>query len=377
MLFREYFGYEYLTWPTELIGALRIKFANGFDYVLSVDEKDQAMQKKYISLYPNISKIVKDTVKKYIEKNSEKMEKLKEVYESSKTSLVRPIIQKSPGVEDVVQYICDATSAVSTNELVAFYETTTATTRKTKAKILAPIMWDFWILHECADFTYEEFKEKIIGNRWDIEGKKQLIEKNYEVAMPYLTRCYDPRIGVLKKYFSEAIILDCIVLVMKIFDEVCKFHQIDSTELLLGKWHTKKWKIYDIDTKVDNKVGHEITINLDDVEIYKYTPLSVATIETYDTNEVVQGFVSWIMKSIDNELRGYTDYKSMLGVSEIEEIITDKMYQPCISTLPQIIREVVKFVVENNNPKKINDNKRTCITRICMQKAYLQTNTIW
>jgi len=49
VLFREYFGYGQLKWPMELVGALQVKFAYNFEYVLSVDEKDREMQKKYIA----------------------------------------------------------------------------------------------------------------------------------------------------------------------------------------------------------------------------------------------------------------------------------------------------------------------------------------
>lgn len=63
MMFREYFGYEYLAWPEALIGALKMRIGGCVEYILSTNKEYQKKQKKYISLYPNITKIIRFILK--------------------------------------------------------------------------------------------------------------------------------------------------------------------------------------------------------------------------------------------------------------------------------------------------------------------------
>ena len=81
MMFREYFGYEYLAWPEALIGALKMRIGGCVEYILSTNKEYQKKQKKYISLYPNITKIIRFSVKDYMDKNEKRMNTLKKVFE--------------------------------------------------------------------------------------------------------------------------------------------------------------------------------------------------------------------------------------------------------------------------------------------------------
>lgn len=353
MLFREYFDYEYLTWPQELIGALRIKLSGQMEYILSVDEKEQARQKKYISLYPSITKILKESFENYKKLNEERMYILKESFEILRNKRKECMIKKSPGIEEMIDFINSTSIKVSVKEVLNFYETMSISTKKAKAKILTQIIWNYWILHGCEECTYEELKQTIIGNNWNVKEKKFIVDKNYSKALTYLTNGHDPRIGILKKYYSEEIITDCIVLTLKVFDSICKFYEVDSTEILLGKWSTKKLEknIYDI--SIYSGIDSEIIVNLDNIEIYKYSILSGMTLDTYDTNESTQNFIITFMKLIDNELRKYIGYKSYLKVNLLDSIFSAKEYKVCIDVIPEIINEVIHFVLEYNHPKKI------------------------
>ena len=46
MMFREYFGYEYLAWPEALIGALKMRIGGCVEYILSTNKEYQKKQKK-------------------------------------------------------------------------------------------------------------------------------------------------------------------------------------------------------------------------------------------------------------------------------------------------------------------------------------------
>ena len=171
MMFREYFGYEYLAWPEALIGALKMRIGGCVEYILSTNKEYQKKQKKYISLYPNITKIIRFSVKDYMDKNEKRLNTLKKVFEDSRPKISNKgiVVSKSPGIEEIVSFINTSSMKLDMKELLQFYETMTMTTKKTKAKILTQIIWNFWILHGCAEYSYEELKEKIIGNHWNIE----------------------------------------------------------------------------------------------------------------------------------------------------------------------------------------------------------------
>lgn len=354
MMFREYFGYEYLAWPEALIGALKMRIGGCVEYILSTNKEYQKKQKKYISLYPNITKIIRFSVKDYMDKNEKRLNALKKVFEDSRPKISNKgiVVSKSPGIEEIVSFINTSSMKLDMKELLKFYETMTMTTKKTKAKILTQIIWNFWILHGCAEYSYEELKEKIIGNDWDIEYKKFIADKNYRRGLSYLTSRHDPRKGVLKSYYSEEIIVDCILLALKAFNKVCDFYNVDSTEILLGEWTTKKIEKKNEGIDVYTDVEHEITINLDDIEIYQYSPSLGLILHTYNTNGAILDFVQNFMKLIDMELRKHVNYRSALKIDTDYGMFSISKYRQCIEAIPKIISKVVRFVLEYNNPKK-------------------------
>ena len=171
-------------------------------------------------------------------------------------------------------------------------------------------------MYKRQEYSYEELKEKIIGNHWNIEYKKFIADKNYRRGLSYLTSRHDPRKGVLKSYYSEEIIVDCILLALKAFNKVCDFYNVDSTEILLGEWTTKKIEKKNEGIDVYTDVEHEITINLDDIEIYQYSPSLGLILHTYNTNGAILDFVQNFMKLIDMELRKHVNYSCLLYTSK-------------------------------------------------------------
>ena len=64
-LFREAVGYKYIQYPEKLIGAMKVKFANGYEYLLSEDDDDRERELKYISLYDEILSIIQECFTSY------------------------------------------------------------------------------------------------------------------------------------------------------------------------------------------------------------------------------------------------------------------------------------------------------------------------
>ena len=80
MLFREKIGYKKVSYPTELKGALRVKFADGYQHILSEDDTERERELKYISLYDEIGSIIINGFNTYTEKNVAEINRLKEEY---------------------------------------------------------------------------------------------------------------------------------------------------------------------------------------------------------------------------------------------------------------------------------------------------------
>lgn len=67
MLFKKNLGDKDIVFPEKLKGALKVKFADGYAYVLSVEKKRQREEKIYLSLYDNITKIIEEETQHFFE----------------------------------------------------------------------------------------------------------------------------------------------------------------------------------------------------------------------------------------------------------------------------------------------------------------------
>ncbi len=325
--FREYFSFGNATRPTE---------------IRSEELSDLGLA---------ITQIINQVTSEYIDINVERLDGLKKAYEAAQASVEYEPVLKNPGYEGVVAYVNDSLSMPDCKGLVDLYEQLSNSIQKEKANKLSQILWEYWIISGCSDFTYETLKSIVIKNHWSLEGKKAVLLKDYEHALLYLTGLYNPLESAVSKHFSSSIIADSIILTLKTLEEVAMYFQLDITEMLLGKWVSKDWKPFSAEEGINYKEYHNIFVNFDDVEIYKCSTEGHAVIETYDSNEEVQEFVIALMKMIDGELRKYADIKSSLKIKTDQGLFVDAKYKSCLNELPRIVERVVQYVLNNNKPR--------------------------
>lgn len=81
MRVRQVIGYNYISFPFELKGALKVRFADGYLYCLSEDDDERERELRYISLYKgDIFDNIFKTFHEYVENNSETIDQLKRRY---------------------------------------------------------------------------------------------------------------------------------------------------------------------------------------------------------------------------------------------------------------------------------------------------------
>jgi len=358
MLFREYFEYQYLTWPSELKGALRMKFANGSDYVLSVDKNEQMKQKLYCGLYSELTSVIKDGIHNYIEKHLSEMEVLKEKFKAQevKRESNLPISKKSPAVEELANYIDVASSETTIQDLLQFYDSMTLTTKKTKAKIITNWIWDYWILDGCR-VSYENLKERVVGNHWNICGQKAITERKYDDALPYFFSFYDIRCGVLKQKVKAELIEDAVIITFATIDKLLQYNGVDSVNIFLGRWHKRTWDVFAGEEKININKSGRVVQNIDDVEIYEYDSNgNQATVSQYSRDESSMQFVNYVLKAIDNNFRVICGYKGLLKNDiAIETLYDDINYKLCCNKIQKVIDIVVNKVAELNISKGNNN----------------------
>ena len=110
MLFRKEVGYNFITMPTKLKGALKVKFANGYEYVLSADEKLRRDEKIYFTLYDGIERIIISSVKEYMNSHPEEIATIKERFSKEDTSAKLSFQKKKIPVEErMIEFISEST----------------------------------------------------------------------------------------------------------------------------------------------------------------------------------------------------------------------------------------------------------------------------
>lgn len=380
MIFREYFEYPYLKWPTELTGALKVKFARGYDYVLSVDEEEQMKQKQYCKVYTELSTVLRQSIQEYFDKHIEELDVLKKAFlqmENKKASSVSAsTIRKSASLEDIASYIESADRDTSIYDLLSFYENATMTVKKQKAKILSSWIWDYWILDGC-QLSYEELKERVYRNRWDLSGKKAILNRDYFAAMPYILRYHDLKGGVLRGKFSEGILNDAVVITFTALDKLFAMYHLDSSNIFLGMWKDRMWNMFEWDQPIAYTMKKDIIINLDDVLIYRYDSLdNKATIGGYECGEDTSLFMSYVLKQIDNEFRMACGYKTLLkNELAVEALFSIPGYKKCCCFFNDIITIIVKMVLYINNPKAVQYVERKVQITNSENREYQYDNT--
>lgn len=263
MLFRKEVGYNFITMPTKLKGALKVKFANGYEYVLSADVKLRRDEKIYFTLYDDIERIIISSVKEYMNNHPEEIATIKERFNKEDTS-VKLSFQKKviPVDERMMEFIGESNGSKGEVErLIGLYNEASLAYKKAKARKFACWMWDYWILH-INKITYSQLKKTVQNNKWNITGIQALQERRFKDALPYLRLYYNPCAGIIAKKIDERVIADGIIIILSCIDQICKSRGILNRKYLFARCS----KIEDVSAFVKEKIK-EYYGNIGAVEI--------------------------------------------------------------------------------------------------------------
>ena len=82
-------------------------------------------------------------------------------------------------------------------------------------------------------------------------------------------------------------------------------------------------------------------------------------------------FITYVLKSIDNQLRVVVGYRSMVSADyDISELYDFPNYNTACSDVDTIIAETVKFVVGHNDPKTVEENECEISISNCIDRKY-------
>lgn len=353
MLFRKEVGYNFITMPTKLKGALKVKFANGYEYVLSADVKLRRDEKIYFTLYDDIERIIISSVKEYMNNHPEEIATIKERFNKEDTS-VKLSFQKKviPVDERMMEFIGESNGSKGEVErLIGLYNEASLAYKKAKARKFACWMWDYWILH-INKITYSQLKKTVQNNKWNITGIQALQERRFKDALPYLRLYYNPCAGIIAKKIDERVIADGIIIILSCIDQICKSRGIDFIELLLGKFDAYDWVIYDTDERIKNNITTPIVKNVGNVEIYQFDPnKNIAIVNRHSYSQDSTDFIVYLLKNIDNHYRSLIGYTSFLNISfPREKFDVIQNIEEVMPIIDDVITIVTKFTFDFNRP---------------------------
>ena len=358
MLFRQKLGYGYLTFPTKLIGALKMKFADGYSYVLSADPELQKAEKIYISLYGDIEKIILDTVEEYFNTHVAEIDALAERFKVEYQPPKPPVFERKTPVDELMTTcICEGQiKEEQFEELLKIYDDASPSFKKSKAKKISKWIWDFWILRD-NHTSYKELEEKVVNNKWFLTEKKAIIERKYDVALPYLCATYDALNGVASKKVDADLIKDCIIISFTLIDRLFDLYGVDSSDIILGEWKTIPWIPFENAEEIKDVKHVAVQKNIGDLELYSIDDLNTeGNVSRHEYSEQAEAFISYILKSIENRLRALTGYKSLLSNSvDLRGLSDVSGYKQACDFVDDIIVGVVNHVYGNSTPLKYSE----------------------
>ena len=352
MLFRKELGYNFITMPTKLIGALKVRFAYGYEYILSADKELQRQEKIYFSLYDDIEDIIVDSVREYMDIHREEMDVIKARFSQKNIYAEEASQKRKTSIDEMVEFINKSDdSNGQVEKLFEIYNKMTPTCKKTKAKKFARYMWDYWILH-ASEITYSQMNKTVQYNKWNIPGIQALQERRFAEALPYLRTYYDPCMGVAAKKLDGRVIADGIVITLVCIDQICRSKGIDFVELLLGKFDIYNWIIYDEDEQIKNNVKTSIVKNVGNVQIYQFNPdKNIAVVKRHSYSQDSRDFIVYLLKNIENHYRSLIGYNSLLkNVFSIEKLHIIHNTSDMLHIIDGVIATVTKFTFDYNKP---------------------------
>lgn len=354
MLFRKELSYNVIIMPNKLSGALKVKFANGYEYILSADPELQRREKIYFSLYDDIEKIIITSFQEYITGHLSEINELKGRLAEKKVVVETVTLErKVPVDEQMVEFINKSDdSEGQVDKLIELYNKAAPSYKKSKAKKFASWMWDYWILH-FNNIPYAQLNDTVLNNKWNIASIQAIQERRFADALPYLRTFYDPCAGAMSKKIDGRVIADSIIIVLICMDEICRSRGVDFVEILLGKYATCNWHIYAADESIKNTATNSVVKNIGNVQIYQFDPsknLAVVSRHSYSQNS--KDFVIYLLKSIDNSFRTLAGYNSYLNCSFDEKELDDiPGAVDALSTVGEVIAAVTKYTFHYNEPK--------------------------
>jgi len=386
MLFRKRFGYEYISFPLKLKGALKLKFADGYNYVLSANPDLQKREIIYLSLYDEIDRIINITVEDYFLIHDKELECLKENFKNEHQNPILPKVipfERKPSTDELMIDCIKDYKKGQFEKLLEIYNNSTPSFKKTKVRRTSRMIWDYWIIRE-NQTSYESLSEIVVKNSWFIKEKKAIIERNYAIAFPYLCSFYNVLNGVVSKRIEPKLIRDCTIICFTLIDYLFSSYGIDSSNILLGELVTLPWEPFHDIEELQNVRYDNTRKNIGDIEVYSINSENRSgSVSRHSYSEQAGSFIMYVMKSIENNFRILIGYKALLKVEiKINELFHNEGYFDACSFIDSVISGVSNYVYQHNNPlildtqdiPKVVVSKNTKIEYLFIKSPALKTD---
>ena len=347
MLFRQKVGYTYIDFPLKLLDVRMQENNNENGYDLSVDSKLPKDERIYISLYTDIENIIIETANDYFDNHAEEINSLKNLFKRDYKHLEENSYEKKTPVDErMAACICeDCVSDRQFERLLSIYNEASPSFKKSKARKMACLIWDFWIIRN-NNTAYVDLVENVLNNRWYIIEKKAIVERNYEAALPFLCSFFDVLNGVASKRIDTNLIKDCIIISFSLIDRLLDSYGIDSSNVILGKWETVPWTPFKDMEEIQNVKYEDVRKNVGGLEFYYIeSEKKEGTVSRHSYSEESECFISYIIKNIENKIRKLTGYKSFLSIkANLQELYDYVGYKEACGHIDKVITGVVEYV---------------------------------
>ena len=254
-------------------------------------------------------------------------------------------LQQSTPDEMMVDFITSAScNPGDFKKLLEFYDGLTPTNRKTKAKKYSRWIWDFWVLNNAGELSYEELTKRVLNNKWFYPEYKAIQDREFDKALPYFYSLMKFTGGVVAKKIDPGIICDCIIIVLNSLSRLFEQYNVDFADLILGDYVTDDWIPFDMEDEATNRCESNIILNVNDVEIYFYAGKNRrGMIKHHRTDLVAVRFTMYVLRCIDNHFRALIDYANYLkndfDVTDIAKVGFDDAF----NKIDNIVASVVEY----------------------------------
>ena len=357
MCFREYVCYDFLTWPEELTSFMKLKCPNGSTiYYLCEDETILERQKKYISIYPQITRSIRESINDYLVRNGPKWMNDKKRFVAEKDTLKTKIETKKQAEEikkaqkdaqkmteeNVYEYIKNSKDKISLKIIMSLYDQISTFDKLRSAKSLSNVIRDAWII-DSEGYSFPELKSRVIGNAWFWEDVSAAVDGDIRQGLPYFYSYHNVSKGTLSNKVKSVVVETGVVLVLTLIRSYLNATGIGFERFAYGEYYSGEWLLYDgmcstpLHSNVSKKFGKYIyTVENGEASCSEYRP---------DQN--VRNVLRYILRETDNALRLKNGIKSLLPVNEKKDV-EDLLGENTVDVIRKIIDVSAKYAYNVN-----------------------------